>query len=316
MSLSVLFIDTVHSILWEKLEQNGYSCTDATTWSQEEIHAQIAKFDGVVIRSKFKIDVAFLNLATRLKFIARSGAGLENIDLTATNERNIHVFNSPEGNRDAVGEQAVGMLLSLFNKLNQANDQVRKGIWDREGNRGIEIKGKTVGIIGYGNMGKAFAQRLSGFDCNVLAYDKYQTNYDQSFAKESTIEEIQEQADILSFHTPLTDETKYYFNASFLAGFKKPIYVINTARGKVLETAALVNGLKSGKVLGACLDVLEFESSSFEQLKAESLPPAFNYLLNSNQVILSPHIAGWTVESYIKLSSFLAEKIILQFGRF
>lgn len=313
--MKVLFIDTVHPILQEELEKHNYTCIDGTTWSREKILVQIHEIEGVVIRSKFTINKEFLDTAKQLKFIARSGAGLENIDIELAEEKGVYIYNSPEGNRDAVGEQAVGMLLSLFNNLNNADREVRNGIWEREGNRGHEIKGKTIGIIGYGNMGRAFAQRLSGFECKVLAYDKYKTDYSDEFANASTLNNIFEEADILSIHTPLTHETEFLINKEFIQQFKKPIYVINTARGKVLKTLDLVEALKSGKIKGACLDVLEFENSSFEKISlTNKLPESLEYLINSENVILSPHIAGWTFESYVKLSSYLAEKIIHQFG--
>ena len=315
--MNVLFIDTVHPILRETLLQKNYSCTDGTKMTRSQILSEINNYHGVVIRSKFKIDEEFLKAATSLQFIARSGAGLENINLDLTKKNQIKVFNSPEGNRDAVGEQALAMLLSLFNNLNRADREVRNGIWEREGNRGIELKGKTVGIIGYGNMGKAFAQRLSGFECTVLAFDKYAPNCTDEYATAVQLNEIFKRADIVSLHIPLTQETEFLANDSFFNSFQKEIYVINTARGKIVKTEALVKGLESGKIKGACLDVLEFEKTSFENLSFnENKPKALDYLHQSNKVILSPHIAGWTKESYEKLSSFLAEKIIRSFGTF
>ena len=287
----------------------GFKCLDYTNNSRKEILSVISAFTGAVIRSKFTIDSAFLDRAINLKFIARSGAGLENIDLDYAKTKNVKIYNSPEGNRTAVGEQAVGMLLSLFNNLNRADSEVRKGIWDREGNRGHELSGKTVGIIGYGNMGSAFAQRLLGFECKVLAYDKYKKGFGDKLVKEVSLETIFKEADILSLHTPLTKETRDLIDDEFIRSFEKNIYIINTARGQSLNTSDLVNGLKSGKVLGACLDVLEYEKTSFEKLDSSKLPEPFQYLINSDKVILSPHVAGWTHESYVKLSTFLADKI-------
>jgi D-3-phosphoglycerate dehydrogenase len=238
------------------------------------------------------------------------GAGMENIDVAYAEKNGIACVNSPEGNRDAVAEHALGMLLALFNNLIKANTEVRNGKWLREENRGLELCGKTVGIIGYGNMGAAFAQRLQGFGVKVLAYDKYKTNFGNDFVKESSLQEIFEQADILSLHTPLTDETNYLINNAFIKQFKKNIYIINTARGKCLNTADLVANLESGKVLGACLDVLEYEAVSFEGIDAKEMPQPMQYLMKSDKVILTPHIAGWTKESNIKLAEFLAQKII------
>ncbi len=312
--MRVFFIDTVHPALAHILSKNGCECVDATQKTRADILDSIADADGVVIRSKFRIDVELLEAATNLKFIARSGSGLENIDLIEAEKRQVKVFNSPEGNRDAVGEQATGMLLSLFNNLNRADDEVRKGIWRREENRGLELKGKTVGIVGYGQMGSAFAQRLSGFECRVIAYDKYKANFSTAFVEEVSLQHLMRYADVVSFHVPLTSETHYYLNHGFVNSIDKPFFLINTSRGKVVQTDAVVDGLKSGKIRGACLDVLEYEASSYENIGAENLPEAFTYLSQADNVILSPHIAGWTVESYEKLSTFLAEKILASFG--
>ncbi len=306
----VIFIDSVHPILFELLEEAGYSCEWKNTLKHEEILNILPEYTGAVIRSKFKFDKTVFDAAKNLKWIARSGAGMENIDLEIAKARDIQCYNSPEGNRDAVAEHAVGMLLSLFNHLNRSDREVRKGLWRREENRGIELKGKTVGILGYGYMGQAFAQRLKGFDVKAIAYDKYKNQYSDEYVKEVGKEELFESTDVLSIHLPLTEETTYLIDESYLKRFKKPIYLINTARGKNLRTEALVEGLKSGKVLGACLDVLEYESTSFENLFSDNLPAGFQYLKTSDQVILSPHVAGWTVESYRKLAKVLAEKII------
>lgn len=306
----ILLIDTVHPALNEMLSSKGIVCDLDNTSSKEEILKKIHHYAGIVIRSRFKIDKEFLDNAKHLKCIARAGAGMENIEVAYAESLGIKCLHAPEGNRDAVGEHALAMLLMLFNNLKRADSEVRKGIWNREENRGHELKGKTVGIIGYGNMGSAFAQRLKGFEANVLAYDKYKTNFGNDYVKESTLQEIFEKTDVLSLHVPLTDETKYMINADFLNQFKKPIYIINTARGKVLKTADLVESIKSEKVLGACIDVLEYESVSFENIDAENLPEPFKYLIQSDKVILSPHIAGWTFESHVKISQILAHKII------
>lgn len=307
--MKVLFIDTVHEILEQRLTENGYVCIDATTWSREMCIEILPEIKGIVIRSRFPMNEDFLQHGPNLRFIARSGAGMENIDLEYTDKNNIICFNAPEGNRNAVGEHAITMLLSLFNQIIKGDKEVRQGIWDREANRGIELEGKTVGIIGYGNNGNAFAKKLMGFDVKVLAYDKYKTNYGNQYAQEATMEEIFEQADIFSFHIPQTEETKYMGDENFFNSFKKPIYLINLARGKIVRIKDLLRAIEQEKVLGACLDVLEFESSSFEKTAGDKFPE-FKDLVNSNKVILSPHVGGWSVESYFKLSNVLADKIL------
>ncbi len=311
--MRVLFIDTTHPLLLIKLKNAGFICDEDYTSTKSEIQNILHKYDGIIIRSRFAIDKEFLDCASNLKFIGRVGAGLENIDLDYAQAKNIQCFGAPEGNRDAVGEHALAMILSLFNNLNKADTEVRNGIWKREENRGHEVTGKTVGIIGYGNMGTAFAQRLAGFNCNILAYDKYKTSYGNEYATEASMEDIFEQADILSLHIPHTNENHYLVNDDFLSNFKKDIYLINTARGKVVETTALVKHLKSGKIKGACLDVLEYEKSSFENLYSQQLPKDFEYLIKSDKVILSSHIAGWTHESNEKMATVLANKIIEAF---
>jgi D-3-phosphoglycerate dehydrogenase len=306
----VLLIDTVHPLLNEILKSKNIICELDNESSREEILTKINNYIGIVIRSRFKIDKEFLNKAKHLKFIARAGAGMENIDVAYAESLGIKCLHAPEGNKDAVAEHALAMLLMLFNNLKRADSEVRKGIWKREENRGYELKGKTVGIIGYGNMGSAFAQRLIGFDVNILAYDKYKTKFGNQYVKESTLEEIFEKSDVVSLHVPLTEETKYMVNSAFLNSFKKPIYLINTARGKVLNTADLVQAIFNKKVLGACLDVIEYESVSFENIDTANLPEPFKQLISLENVILSPHIAGWTFESHIKISKVLAEKIL------
>lgn len=312
-SKKILFVDTVHPILEERLLGMGYSCDHDLKSTKVEIESKIDQYFGLVIRSRFPIDELFLNKASNLKFIARSGAGLENINVAYAEENGTTVFNSPEGNMDAVGEQAIGMLLMLFNQLKKGDLEVRKGVWDREGNRGLELSKKTVGIIGYGNMGKALAEKLSGFGCRVIAYDKYKTDFGSEIIEEVTLDTIFEETDVLSIHLPLSEETHHYFNKAFLGRFKKPIYVINTARGNNVCVADLVDGIKDKTVLGACLDVLEYETKSFETINAKELPEDFKFLTQSDNVVLSPHVAGWTQESYVKLSSFLADKIEASF---
>lgn len=308
--MKVVFLDSVHPILTKRLSENGFECIDATELSMDQCRNTIKTAEGIVVRSRFRMDSSFLDNSAQLKFIARSGAGMENIDVDYTNQRGIQLFNAPEGNRNAVGEHALGMLLALFNKLHLSDGEVKQGKWDREGNRGIELDGKTVGLIGYGNNGKAFAKKLSGFDVKVLAYDKYISDYETELTEEVTMDRIFSEVDVVSFHIPLTEETHFLANSNFFDSFAKPIFVINLSRGKIVETKALVNGLKNSSILGACLDVLEYEKSSFESFFTQELPEEFSYLLNSDNVILSPHVGGWTHESYFKLSNILADKIL------
>lgn len=309
--MNVLFIDIVHSILQEELEKNGFNCIDGTEKSFDELNIHSPNIHGIVIRSRFPMNESFLSNFPNLKFIARSGAGMENIEIPYCESRSIQLFNSPEGNRNAVAEQAIGMLLALFNQLTKANAEVRNGIWDREGNRGIELEGKTVGIIGYGNNGSQFAKVLSGFGCEILAYDKYKTDFGTDRIKEVNLEELVANSDIVSFHIPQNKETLYFGDETFFKSFTKSIYVLNLSRGKIVRIADLLSGIESGKILGACLDVLEFEKSSFENMfDQQQMDPVFKELLASDKVLLSPHVGGWTVESYYKLSKVLAEKIL------
>jgi len=263
----------------------------------------------VIIRSRFKIDKQFIDYGSNLKFIARAGSGLENIDVEYAENKNIHCYNAAEGNRQAVAEHALGMLLSLFNNLSRADQEVRNGVWEREGNRGIELAGKTVAIIGYGNNGSAFAEVLKGFNIKILAYDKYLKNYPYK----STMKSIYKEADIVSLHIPLTDETTYLVDDNFINSFEKDIYLINTARGKCTNTKDLVVALENGKIKGACLDVLEYEKTSFENLSQEGFTNDMQYLMNSKNTILSPHIAGWTIESNVKIAEVLLNKFISDF---
>lgn len=309
MEASVLFLDTAHPWLEEELTRQGFSCSHFPGNNRAEILKVIPDFDGIIIRSKIKLDREALENAPKLRFIGRVGAGMENIDQAFAESMGVVCLNAPEGNRDAVGEHAIGMLLSLINHLCRVNLEVRNGIWIREGNRGAEIQGKTIAIIGYGNTGNAFAEKLSGFGANVIAYDKYKTGYSELYVKEVQMDEVFRQADILSLHVPLTDETRGLVNADYLARFSKPIYLINTSRGQCVDTAALMDAIDKGKVLGAALDVLEYEKLSFENLDGANLPEPFKRLINSDKVILSPHIAGWTHESNFKMARILAEKI-------
>lgn len=305
----ILCIDSNHDILHETLMQHGFHCDLFWNKPKEELMQLIPSYDGIVIRSKFKITKEILDAAPQLKCIGRVGAGMENIDVEYARSKGVVCLSAPEGNRDAVGEHALGMLLMLMNHLKRADYEVRHGIWKRAENRGHEISGKTIGIIGYGNMGEAFAKRLQGFDCKILVHDKYKSSFSNGYVTEASLEELYLLADIVSIHLPLTSETNYYINDAFLSSFRKNIYVINTARGKCLNTADLVSHLKSGKVIGACLDVLEYESTSFENIDASTLPEPMQYLLKSEQVILTPHIAGWTHESNYKMSKVIAEKM-------
>lgn len=311
--MKVVFLDVVHSVLEERLIAAGFTCVDASNLSKEACEPIIEDADGIAIRSRFRMDEDFLSNAKSLKFIARSGAGMENIDIDYCESRNIALFNAPEGNRNAVGEHALGMLLSLFNKIPTADLEVRNGKWDREGNRGIELDGKTVGLIGFGNNGQAFAKKLRGFDVDVLAHDKYKSGFSDQFVTESSLQDIFAKSDVLSFHIPQNEETIYYADEDFFNSFQNNIFLINLARGKVVKTSALVKAMKNRKVLGACLDVLEYEKSSFESFFEQDLSPDFKYLLESKNVILSPHVGGWTHESYFKLSNVLADKILDQF---
>jgi D-3-phosphoglycerate dehydrogenase len=308
--MKVLHLDTNHDVLAEKLEQAGFENYYDFTSSKEDIIKKLTPYNGLIVRSRFPIDSQFLQAATNLKFIGRVGAGLENIDLNVAKELGITCYNAPGGNRNAVGEHALGMLLSLFNHLNRADKEVRSGQWRREENRGVELEGKTIGLIGYGNMGKAFAKKLSGFDCKVICYD-LKTHMGDMYAGQVSLEELQKQADVLSLHIPQTPETIKMVDASFIAAFKKSFYLINTARGKSVVTEDLVAALKTKKILGAGLDVLEYEKGSFESLFRNSeTPTAFKELLDMDNVLLSPHVAGWTVESKYKLAEVIANKII------
>lgn len=314
MKGKVYFIDSVHPILEERLTLFGYHCIDLTKIPSLELPSKIQDATGLVIRSRITLSKEILIQCTDLQFVARSGSGLENIDISFCTEHNIQLFNSPEGNRNAVAEHALGMLLSLLNKIVKSNQEIRLGIWDREGNRGEELDGKTIGIIGYGNNGAAFAKKLRGFDVKVMAYDKYKTGYGDHFVQECTLKAIQEQADVISFHIPQIKETVHFFNDEFLLNCHKNPFLLNLSRGKIVDTSTLVKGLRSNKIKGACLDVLEYEKSSFESFFDQEHSEDFRYLLKSDKVLLSPHIAGWTVESYFKLSNVLADKIISYFS--
>lgn len=310
--MRVLFIDNVHPLIAERFSKLGWQCDYMLKESREEIINAIGGYDGLVLRSRIRIDEDFLSKATNLKFIGRPGAGLENIDLDYCEAHGIKVFRSPEGNRDAVAEHAIGMILMLLNNLKRADNEVRQGIWKREENRGYELMGKTIGIIGYGYMGRAFAQRLSGFGVKVIAHDKYLSDFSDEFAQEVSLEELKRESDVISLHLPQSEETINYLDKDFIDSCSKLFYLINTARGKSVNTSDVLDAIEEGKILGACLDVLEFESSSFEQMWTGN--PVFARLIESEKVVLSPHIAGWTHEAKYKLGHYLAEKIIEELG--
>lgn len=307
--MNILHVDTNHPLLIEQLEALGHHNVVDISSSKTEIAAVISEYDGLVIRSRFSIDKIFLDQAKNLKFIARVGAGLENIDVGYAHQKDIYLIAAPEGNSNAVGEHALGMLLALFNKLNQANQDVRRGLWPREANRGVELDGKTVGIIGYGHMGKAFAKKLKGFEVEVLCYD-IKTNVGDENATQVSLETLQKRAEVLSLHTPETQLTKQMVNRQFIAKFTKPFWLLNTARGSSVVTKDLLLALESGQILGAGLDVLEYEKSSFEALFIESeIPDTFKKLMQSEKVLLSPHVAGWSKESHRKLAQTILDKI-------
>ena len=307
--IKILHLDSNHPKMMEQLQQIGFTNDIDYSSSKEEVEQKIKNYHGIVIRSRFKIDQQFIDKAINLKFIARVGAGLESIDCDYATAKNIALIAAPEGNRNAVGEHTLAMLLSLLNKLNRANELVKNGQWIREGNRGFELDGKTVGIIGYGNMGKSFAKKLRGFDVTVLCYDICK-NVGDANAKQVPLAELQEKSDVLSLHIPWTTATDKMVDAHFINQFKKPFWLLNTSRGNNLVTADLVDALKAKKVLGAGLDVLEYEKLSFENLFENKLKPeALSYLLAAENVLLTPHIAGWTFESHEKLAQTIVDKI-------
>ncbi|MFL9830228.1 2-hydroxyacid dehydrogenase [Flavobacterium sp. ST-87] len=309
MSIKILHIDSNNPILMQQLQELGFENHEDFISSKEVIESKIQDYHGIVIRSRFKIDKHFLDKATKLQFIARVGAGLESIDCEYASAKNIQLIAAPEGNRNAVAEHTLGMILSLFNNLNRADREIRSGHWNRESNRGHELDGKTVGIIGYGNMGKWFAKKLRGFDVEVLCYD-IKENVGDAHAKQVSLAELQQKTDVLSLHLPWTPETDKMVNSDYINAFTKPFWIFNTSRGKNIVTADLVTALQSGKILGAGLDVLEYEKLSFETLfQDKTTPEAFQYLLEADNVLLSPHVAGWTFESHEGLAQVIVDKI-------
>ena len=308
--MDILFIDTTDPYLWDTLVGQGHNCTLDNTSAKKELQQSLHMYDGFIIRSRFKIDREFIDAGTKLKFIARVGAGLENIDCEYAASKGIKLISAPEGNRQAVGEHAVGMLLALMRNILVADSEVRHGKWIREGNRGYEINGRTVGIIGYGNMGSSFARCVSGFGPEeVLAYDIKPGDYSDDYARRATMDELFEKADIVSLHVPLTNLTRGMINGEFFSRFKKPIYFINTARGACCVTEDLVTAIREGRVTGAALDVLEYEKSSFEDFFTGTLPDAFTFLIDSPRVVLTPHIGGWTHEANLKMAEAIIRKI-------
>lgn len=312
--MRVLHVDSNHPLLVEQLKSLGFQNDEDYTSSKEAVEAKIGQYEGMIIRSRFPVDKQFIDKAVKLKFIGRVGAGLENIDCEYAESKGIKLIAAPEGNRNAVGEHALGMILSLMNHFKRSGNEVSKGVWKREENRGVELDGKTVGVIGYGNMGKAFAKKLRGFDVEVLCYDILENVADEN-ARQASLEELQQKADVVSLHTPQTPETQKMINAAFIKAFKKNFWFINTARGKSVVTADLVEALKSGKIIGAGLDVLEYEKASFEDMFTDNtLPEPFEYLIRAENVILTPHIAGWTIESNEKLARTIVDKIKVFFS--
>ena len=301
---NILIVDDLHPAFVERATALGYQCDYQPDMKLEAAYDIIDQYAGLVIRSKFQVDARFIDKAASLRFICRAGAGMDNIDEDYARTKDIALINAPEGNRDAVGEHAMGLLLSLMNNINTADTEIREGSWQREANRGYELKGKTVGIVGYGFMGSSFAKKLSGFDVEVIAYDKYKTGFSDRYAREVSMEEIVKHSDVLSLHIPLTKETNGMVTDEYFFHFKKPIFFINSARGKVVQTMAVLNAIKQGKILGAGLDVLEVE-----KFPALAEQPWFDELRKSGKIILSPHVAGWTFESYRKISEVLAQKL-------
>jgi len=306
----ILFLDETHPVLLDDLEGMGYRCIYDPDIGREQLKSRMHEFTGIIVRSRMKLDKELIAAGKNLRFIGRIGSGLENIDVSFAKSRGVVCLSSPEGNRQAVGEHAAGMLLALMNNICVADREVRSGHWRREANRGMELSGKTVGIVGFGNTGSAFARCLSGFGCTLLAYDKYKEGFGNVIVRETDMDEIFHEADILSLHVPLTEETSYLVNQAYLARFRKKIILINTSRGNVVHTADLIAALAQDQVRGAALDVLEYEELSADALGASPLPDNFSKLCEMDgKVVLTPHVAGWTAESKIKMASVLSDKI-------
>lgn len=306
---SVLVADCTHQVLVERLQAAGFAVRVEPDHDYRSLLRAVQGCEGLVVRSKVVIDRAFIDAAPSLRCIGRVGAGMETIDVEYAESKGIRCLNSPEGNRDAVGEHAVGLLLALLDNIARADAEVRHGLWRREANRGLELGNLTVGIIGFGNMGSAFAKRLRGFDCRILAYDKYKpAGYAPDYVQEVSLEELKGQALVLSLHVPLTDETFHMVNRDFINSFRNDFFLVNTSRGAVVETAALADALEAGHIRGAALDVLEYENMQADTLA--NIPADLRRLLDSPRTLFTPHVAGWTVESKYKLAAVLADKII------
>jgi D-3-phosphoglycerate dehydrogenase len=308
--IKVLSIDKTHEVLEQNLRVAGFDLVIKEDYERIDLLNNIAYYDCLIVRSKVEIDKEIIDRGKRLKAIARVGAGMDAIDVQYAESKGIKCLNSPEGNKDAVGEHCLGLLLCLFNKINISDREIRQGLWQREANRGLEIKNKTIGIMGYGNMGMAFAQRLLGFECEILAYDKYKKGFGNNRVKEVSLETLLEKVDVLSLHVPLTEETRFMIDSNFINRLKKSFYLLNTSRGKVVKIADLVCAMQKGKVLGAGLDVLEFENFSNEFFTYSNLPDEIRLLFNFPNTVLTPHVAGWSVESNYKLANILSQKII------
>jgi D-3-phosphoglycerate dehydrogenase / 2-oxoglutarate reductase len=316
--MKVAILDTVHPVIKTRLIENGFECEEHLLLSREEIQqGQLKDIQGIVLRSRIRIDDQMLDAMPQLKWIARSGSGLENINVQSAKSRDIHVYNSPEGNSDAVGEHVLGMLLMIMHKLRSCDKSVHEKVWEREKHRGMELGSKTVGIIGYGVMGKALATKLRGIGCTIIAYDKYTSGFSDEYVNEVTEEEFFRRSEIVSVHLPLTDETNGLIDSTWLARFLHPFIFVNSSRGSVVNTKDLLDALDTNQVTSIALDVLEFEGRSFEGLTSMGTTDdqkTLSRLLESPNVYLSPHVAGWTTESYFKLSHFLAEKILKDFS--
>lgn len=304
--MKILITESIHECIIPILEDTGYEVHYKPKIDRTGILKILSEYEGVIIRSKTPADKELISAGANLKFIARSGAGMDQVDLEFAESQGIVLLNAPEGNRDAVAEHTLGLLLNLINKIRNSDIQVRNKVWDREGNRGVELMHRTFGIIGFGNMGEAISKRLMGFGCKIIAYDKYKKGFANDYVEEVDLPELFERADIISFHVPLTPETKFYVNDEFIECFKNNIILLNTARGEILPLKSLVKYLKSGKIIAAGLDVLENEKMSKLSDEQDRL---MKELFSMENVLFTPHVAGWTIESYIKISKTLAKKI-------
>lgn len=301
----ILVVDDIHGVFFEKLDSIGVLYDYRPEIDRAQALQVLANYEVLIIRSKFRVDAEILNAAPKLKCIGRAGAGMDNIDEQLTTEKGIQLLNAPEGNRDAVAEHLIGMLLAMMNNLVRANSQIGRGEWFREANRGFELGGRTVGLIGYGNNGQAMAKKLSGFGVKVIAYDKYKTGFSDSYAEEVSMEQIVKQADVLSLHIPLTRETRNLVNEEYLFHFRKPIFFLNAARGEIVDIRAVLRAIAGGRILGAAFDVLPVE-----KFPALAETDWYEQLKENEKVLLSPHVAGWTVESYHKIAVVLADKLL------